>query len=103
MLGVIIFTIGIAKSTKNLKRPKKFLIIFLTLLSMVGLLTITDYINIKFNNDAPRFRWGVYYIADGVYYDRLLFYDVVKCDKEYYIVKNEKYSDEKDFNWCEKD
>ena len=103
MLGVIIFTIGIAKSTRNLKYPKRLLITFLTLLGMIGILMITDDLNVKTNKTAPRFRYTAYFNDGNVYYDKLLFYDVIKCGDEYNIIKNQKITNIDDINWCEED
>ena len=71
----------------------------------LGILIFTDYINVKRNNVAPMFRLTTTYIGldEGtlLYYDTL-FYDVIKCDDDYNIVKNKNYSHEELFLYCNK-
>ena len=105
VFGIVIFTIGISKLTNKIKLSKRLLLILLIFLGSISILFFTDYINVKNNNIAPRFRETTTYIGtdDGelLYYDTL-FYDVIKCNDKYNIVKNKQYTHEELFAYCSK-
>lgn len=105
VFGVVIFTIGISKLTRMMKMYKRLLLILAIFLGTLSILFITDYINVKRNNEAPMFRETTMYLGTDrgelLYYDTL-FYDVIKCDNTFHIVKNKNYSEEELFNYCEK-
>ena len=105
VFGIVIFTIGISKLTNKIKLSKRLLLILLIFLGSISILFFTDYINVKNNNIAPMFRETTTYIGtdDGelLYYDTI-FYDVIKCNDKYNIVKNKKYTHEELFNYCSK-
>ena len=104
IFGVIVFIIGISKLTKSIKGFKRLLLILVIFIGSLSILFFTDYINVKRNNVAPMFRVTSLYIGsvDGevLYYDTL-FYDVIKCDNNFNIVKNKNYTHEELFEYCE--
>ena len=103
VFGMIIFVIGISKLTRNIKYYKRLFLILLIFLGSLGILFLTDYINVKNNNEAPMFRETTTYIGTDsgnvLYYDTP-FYDVIKCHTKYNIVKNKKYTDEELLYYC---
>lgn len=105
VFGVIIFIIGIAKLTRQIKYYKRLLLILVIFIGTLGLLFFTDYINVKRNNVAPMFRETSTYIGseygDVLYYDAP-FYDVIKCKDKYNIVKNKRYTHDELFHYCAK-
>ena len=104
IFGIIIFTAGISKLIGKIKIGYKILFILLIFIGSISILKLTDYINVKRNNVAPMFRISTTYIAndngDLLYYDTL-FYDIIKCNNKYNIVKNKNYSHEDLFNYCD--
>ena len=55
------------------------------------------------NNVAPMFRESTTFLGGDeelLYYDTL-FYDVIKCNDKYDIVKNKKYTFDELFAYCE--
>ena len=103
VFGIVIFVIGISKLTRNMKMYKRLLLILMIFICSLGILFFTDYVNVKNNNVAPMFRETTTYVGgdygDVLYYDTLL-YDVIKCNDNYNIVKNKKYTHEELFNYC---
>jgi len=103
VFGVIIFVIGISKITRHIKYYKRLLLIFVIFIGALGILIFTDYINVKRNNVAPMFRESSTYVGsddiDVLYYDSL-FYDVIKCDDKYNIVKNKNYNTDDLIEYC---
>ena len=103
VFGVIIFVIGISKLTRYIKLYIRLLLILVIFLGTLGILFFTDYINVKRNNVAPMFRETSTYVGtdagDVLYYDTP-FYDVIKCNDKFNIVKNKNYSHEELFEYC---
>ena len=103
VFGIVIFIIGISKLTRNMKMYKRLLLILVIFICSLGILFFTDYVNVKNNNVAPMFRETTTYVGgdygDVLYYDTLL-YDVIKCNDNYNIVKNKKYTHEELFDYC---
>ena len=103
VFGVVIFIIGISKLTRNWKLYKRLLLILLIFIGTLGILFITDYINVKNNNEAPMFRETVTYLGSDngevIYFDTP-FYDVIRCKDKFNIVKNKKYTHEELFDYC---
>ena len=103
VFGVIIFIIGISKLTKNIKYYERLLLILAIFIGTLGILFFTDYINVKNNNVAPMYRETSTYVGsdlgDVLYYDTP-FYDVIKCNDTYNIVKNKNYTHEELFEYC---
>jgi transcriptional regulator with XRE-family HTH domain len=103
VLGVTIFVIGISKLTRHIKYYKRLLLIIVIFIGTLGILFFTDYINVKRNNVAPMFRETSTYVGtddgDVLYYDTP-FYDVIKCNDKFNIVKNQNYTHEELFNYC---
>ena len=103
VIGNIIFVVGISKLTHKLKMWKRLILILTIFIGILGILFFTDYINVKRNNEAPMFRETTTYLGgdiDLLYYDTP-FYDVIKCDDKYNIVKNKNYTHEELFEYCE--
>ena len=105
VFGTLVFLVGIAKLTKGIKYIVRLPILLAVFICSLGLLMFTDYINVDRNNEAPMFRYSTEYIAsddgDVLYYDTA-FYDVIKCGKDFNIVKNKKYTHEDLFEYCSK-
>lgn len=103
VFGVIVFVIGISKFTRHIKYYKRLLLILVIFIGTLGILFFTDYINVKRNNVAPMFRETSTYVGtddgDVLYYDTP-FYDVIKCNDKFNIVKNKNYTHEELFNYC---
>ena len=102
VFGVMIFVIGISKLTRYIKYYYRLLLILIIFLGTLGILFFTDYINVKRNNVAPMFRETSMYLGGDeelLYYDTL-FYDVIKCDDKFDIVKNKNYRHEELFEYC---
>lgn len=103
VFGVIVFIIGISKLTKGIKCSKRLPLIFAVFICTLGILFFTDYINVKRNNVAPMFRGTSTYLGSDegevIYYDTP-FYDVIRCDDKFNIVKNKNYEYEELFEYC---
>ena len=102
VFGVTIFIVGISKLTKKIKTWKRLLLILAIYLGVLGILFFTDYINVKRNNVAPMFRETSTFLGGDeelLYYDTP-FYDVIKCNDKFNIVKNKKYTHEDLFEYC---
>ena len=103
VFGVTIFIIGISKLAKHIKYSKRILLILAIFLGTLGILFFTDYINVKRNNVAPMFRKTSTYVGSGnediLYYDTP-FYDVIKCNDNFNIVKNKNYTHKELFDYC---
>lgn len=105
LFGIIIFIIGIFRTINNIKWYKRIFWTSIILISSLGLLFLTDYINVKNNNEAPIFRLRTTAVGNVLYYDTL-FYDVYRCnfdtDKEYWVIdKNRRVSIDELINYCE--
>ena len=104
VFGIIIFVIGISKLTKRIPVGKRLLLILFIFIGSLGILMFTDYINVKTNNVAPMFRETTTYLggdSEVLYYD-CPFYDVIRCNDKFEIVKNKNYTHEQLFEYCEK-
>ena len=102
VFGVIIFLIGMSKLTRGIKYSKRLPLLLTIFLGALGILFFTDYINVKTNNVAPMFRETSTYLGGDeelLYYDTP-FYDVIKCNDKFNIVKNKKYTHEELFEYC---
>ncbi len=102
VFGVVIFVIGISKLLNKIKMWERLLLVLIIFLGTLGILFFTDYINVKRNNVAPMFRETSMYLGgdeEVLYYDTP-FYDVIKCNDKFHIVKNKKYTHEELFQYC---
>lgn len=103
VFGVILFVIGISKLTRYIKYYIRLLLILVIFLGTLGILFFTDYINVKRNNVAPMFRITSTYVGsdagDVLYYDTP-FYDVIKCNDKFNIIKNRNYTHDELFEYC---
>ncbi len=104
ILGIIIFMVGIAKILNTIKWYKRLLLMITIFLFSMGILLFTDYLNVKFNQEAPMFRTVTTTAGNVIYYDTL-FYDVYRCnfdeDNEYWIIeKNSKKTIHDLINYC---
>lgn len=103
VIGSMIFIIGISKVTYKMAYWKRLLIVFIVMMGSLSIFIVTDYINVKRNNVAPMFREKTVYLGsddgDVLYYDAP-FYDVIKCDEKFNVVKNKRYSHEELFKYC---
>ena len=102
VLGVMIFVIGVSKLTRNLKIGIRLLIIAIIMFGALGIIMFSDYMSVKEFNQAPMVRITTTYLGGDeelLYYDTP-FYDVIKCNKKFNIVKNKNYSHEDLFKYC---
>ena len=104
VIGIIIFMIGITRILNSIKWYLRLLLMILIFTLSMSILLVTDYINVKYNEEAPMFRSTTKYIGNVIYYDTL-FYDVYRCnfdqDNEYWVVeKNSKKTDTELMNYC---
>ncbi len=102
VFGVIIFLIGMSKLTREIKYYVRFPLLIIIFLTTLGVLFFTDYYNVKRNNVAPMFRKTSLYLGSDeelLYYDTP-FYDVIKCNDKFEIIKNKKYTHEELFEYC---
>ncbi len=102
VFGVTIFIVGISKLTKRIKAWKRLLLVLIIYMGTLGILFFTDYINVKRNNVAPMFREASTFLGGDeelLYYDTP-FYDVIKCNDKFNVVKNKKYTHEELFEYC---
>ncbi len=105
VFGIIIFMIGITRILNSLKWYIRLLFIILIFTLSMSILLVTDYINTKYNEEAPMFRTSTKYIGNVLYYDTL-FYDVYRCnfnqDNEYWVIeKNSNKTDTELMNYCQ--
>jgi len=105
VFGIILFTVGISKLTRQIKLGLRLLLILVIFVGSLGILMFTDYVNVKMNNQAPMFRTVSEYVAtdtgEVLYYDTI-FYDVVKCDDEFKVIKNVDSKKIDLFDYCSK-
>ena len=102
VFGLVIFVIGISKLTNKMIMWKRLSLVLLIFIAALSILIFTDYINVKRNNVAPMFRETSTYLGgdeEVMYYDSL-FYDVIKCNDKFNIVKNKNYTHEELFKYC---
>ena len=104
VIGIIIFMIGITRILNSIKWYLRLLLMILIFTLSMSILLVTDYINVKYNEEAPMFRSTTKYIGNVIYYDTL-FYDVYRCnfdqDNEYWVVeKNSNKTDTELMNYC---
>ena len=103
VFGVIIFVIGVSKLTKKLKIGIRLLIVALIMFGTLGIIMFSDYMSVKEFNQAPMVRITTTYLggdSEVLYYDTP-FYDVIKCNDKFNIVKNKNYTHEELFAYCE--
>ncbi len=103
-IGVMLFLIGIGLNFKHLGLLKQSIILVVTVVVTLSILLFADYINVKNNNEAPRFRLTTTTTGDVIYYNTL-FYDVYRCyadeDNEYWkIEKNGSPTIEELIDYC---
>lgn len=104
VFGILIFMIGIYRITGGYKLYVRiFINVFVFILS-ISVLLLTDYVNVKLNNQAPMFRFKTVTIGNVIFYDTL-FYDVYRCnfdskDEYWEVTKNKSYNDESLMNYC---
>ena len=104
VFGIIIFLIGLSKLTRGMKYFVRLSLLLTIFLLSLGILFFTDYINVKRNNVAPMFRETSIYLGGDeelLYYDTP-FYDVIKCNEKFNIVRNKNYTHEELFEYCSK-
>ena len=102
VFGIIIFVIGISKLTRKLKLWIRLLIVAIIMFGSLGIIMFSDYMSVKEFNQAPMVRTTTTYLGgdeEVLYYDTP-FYDVIKCNDKYNIVKNKNYSHEELFEYC---
>ncbi len=104
VFGIMIFMVGLARILNVVKWYKRLLLLILIFTLSFGILLFTDYLNVKFNQEAPMFRTTTKYIGNVIYYDTL-FYDVYRCnfdrEDEYWIIeKNSKKTNQELINYC---
>ena len=104
ILGSIIALIGFSKLIKKLSYPKRVLLNFGFYILFIVILFVLDFLNVKLNNEVPRFSSYKISADESIYYDTP-FYDVVRCNRdtkdEYYILmENQDYDKENIQKYC---
>ncbi len=104
VLGSIIALIGFSKLIKKLSYPKRVLLNFGFYILFIVILFVLDFLNVKLNNEVPRFSSYKISADESIYYDTP-FYDVVRCNRdtkdEYYILmENQDYDKENIQKYC---
>ncbi|MCI8460735.1 MAG: helix-turn-helix transcriptional regulator [Bacilli bacterium] len=104
VFGIIIFMIGIFRIISTSKWYKKLLYMAIIFIGTIGVFLFTDYVNVKNNDEAPRFRLETTYAGNLIHYDTL-FYDVYRCfpdeDTETWsIEKNHKATIKELIDYC---
>lgn len=104
VFGIIVFMVGISRIINTITWYKKLLLIAVIFIGAMVILLFTDYLNVKNNNETPRFRLLTTTTGNVIYYDTL-FYDVYRCnfdeDNEYWVIeKNNDPTIEELINYC---
>ena len=104
VIGIIISMIGFSIINREKIFKKRLLLNLGYIVLIMTMLLLLDYINVKLNNQAPRFRIITTTTGNVIYYDTL-FYDVYRCnfdeDNEYWIIeKNSKKTNNDLINYC---
>lgn len=104
MFGLIIALIGFARFTRKLNYSKRVALNFGFYIVFMIFLFVIDFVNVKINNQAPRFSTKIITLDKTVFYDTP-FYDVYRCNKdsndEYWkIEKNTKYKTDTIIKYC---
>ena len=103
VFGIVIFVIGVSKLTNKLKMWFRLLLVALIMLGSLSIIMFADYMSVKEFNQAPMVRITTTYLGGDeelLYYDTP-FYDVIKCNDKFNIVKNKNYTHEELFAYCE--
>ena len=102
VFGIVIFVIGVSKLTNKLKMWFRLLLVALIMLGSLSIIMFADYMSVKEFNQAPMVRITTTYLGGDeelLYYDTP-FYDVIKCNEKFNIVKNKNYTHEELFIYC---
>ena len=93
ILGIVLFMIGLSRMIHVVKWYKKFFLMFLIFIGILGGLLFMDYMNVKMHDEAPMFRIKTVTTGSVIYYDTL-FYDVYRCnfdeENEYWVIEKNK-------------
>ncbi len=103
VFGIVIFVIGVSKLTNKLKMWFRLLLVALIMLGSLSIIMFADYMSVKEFNQAPMVRITTTYLGGDeelLYYDTP-FYDVIKCNDKFNIVRNKNYTHEDLFAYCE--
>ena len=103
VFGIVIFVIGVSKLTNKLKMWFRLLLVALIMLGSLSIIMFADYMSVKEFNQAPMVRITTTYLGGDeelLYYDTP-FYDVIKCNDKFNIVRNKNYTHEELFAYCE--
>lgn len=104
IFGIMVFMVGITRIINTNKWYKKLIFMAIIFIGSMGVLLYTDYINVKYNKEAPMFRLTTTYVGNVLYYDTI-FYDVYRCNfdtaAEYWVItKNSNPTTEELLNYC---
>lgn len=104
IIGIIFLIIGLGKILCKMKSKIKFITLIIVVIFTGIFLIIIDYLNVKLNDEAPRFTKKIVTIDETILYDTF-FYDVYRCNRdtknEYFkIEKNKKYTIDTIMNYC---
>jgi hypothetical protein len=98
----MIFVIGVSKLTNKLNMWIRLLLVATIMFGSLGIIMFADYMSVKSFNQAPMVRTTSTYLGGDeelLYYDTP-FYDVIKCNEKFNIVKNKNYTHEELFEYC---
>jgi len=91
VFGIMIFMIGISIQLNTIKPFKRLLLIVSIFVGAMSIMIFTDYLNVKYNDEAPMFRTTTTTTGNVIYYDTL-FYDVYRCNfdeqNEYWVISS---------------
>lgn len=104
VLGTIVALLGFSKFTKKLTLFKRLSFNVSFFIIFIAILFVLDYVNVRLNDQAPRFSMATTSVNTTILYDTL-FYDVYRCNvnqkEEYFkIEKNKKYTIESIMEYC---
>lgn len=87
IIGIILILIGTIKLTKNFKWVNRLIYCFGIIFIFILLICFIDIVNVKYNNNMPRFPSNIINDESGILYDTPL-YDVYSCkNKKNNIIK----------------
>ena len=104
VVGMMLFVVGISKLTNKMKYSRKLLLILVIFIGTIGIMYFLDYVNVKNNHVAPRFRGDTTYLESVIIYETPL-YDVIRCERDslhetYNIEKHHLINKDNAYTYC---
>jgi len=101
IFGIIMFTMGINRFTSYMKLYKRIILIVIIFIITFGMLIFADYLNVKMNNEPPRFRFNTL-TQDEIIIHESFFYNAYSCKDNIFYLDKYNNLNEIDFNYYEK-